>query len=170
MRLIGRFRLSLATMMMFVLMAAAASALFVEIHGRVGSGTAGWELDVPILFLLSIGLTGVALGAWKAHTAVQTMLQVTLACLGCLALIWIAEAGFERGVRYWFQGTFALTVCLPLLARRYVKSALPRGPRRTWWKRTCEAVFFAFLNLVLVAAGSLLQLYIAELASGLLAA
>jgi hypothetical protein len=34
---------------------------------------------------------------------------------------------------------------------------LPRGPRRNWWKKTCEAVFFSFLNVILVSAGGVFQ-------------
>ena len=85
------------------------------------------------------------------------MLQVTLACFGCLTLIWVSEAQYERAIRYWCQGTFAATVTLPMLARRYVKAGMPRGPRRDWWKKTCEAIFFSFLTLLLVSAGGLLQ-------------
>ena len=87
------------------------------------------------------------------------MLQVTLACFGCLTLIWIGEAQYERAIRYWCQATFAATVTIPMLARRFVKSGLPRGPRpaANWWKKTCEAVFFSFLTMLLVTAGGLLQ-------------
>jgi hypothetical protein len=170
MGLIRRIRFSMGTIMMFVLMAAAAMALFVKIQQRTAILTqTGWKVDVPSLFLLAIALTAVALGAWKEHTAVQTMLQVTLACFGCLTLIWIGEARYERAIRYWCQGTFAVTVTLPLLARRFVKSALPRGPRRDWWKKTCEAIFFAFLNLMLVTAGGLLQAAVYWFGSGFLA-
>ncbi len=153
-----RIRFSLATTMMFVLTAAAASALYVKVLQRttilVGST---WKLDAPTLFLLAIILTAIALAPWKAHSAVQTMLQVTLACLGCLTLIWIGEAHYERAIRYWFQASFAVMVTLPLFARRLVKSTMPRGPRRAWWKKTCEAVFFSFLNIMLVTAGAVFQ-------------
>jgi hypothetical protein len=155
---IGRFRFSTATAMMLVLAAAAASALFAKVHQYAGAVTQpGWKTDVPSLFILAIGLGAVALGSWKEHSTVQTMLQFTLTCVGCLILIGISEGGYERAIRYWFQGTFAATVTLPLLARRYVKSRLPRGPRRDWWKKTCEAVFFSFLNMMLVTVGGLLQ-------------
>src|SRR5262245_50579205 len=136
MRLIAKVRLSLSTLMMFVLMSAAGAALFAKIWQHSEGAGLGWQTDVPTLFLLAIALTAVALASWKEHTAVQAMLQITLACLGCLVLIWIGEAGFGRALRYWFQGMFALTVSLPLLARRYVKSELPRGPRRDWWKKS----------------------------------
>jgi hypothetical protein len=66
-----------------------------------------------------------------------------------------------------FQGTFAATVSLPLLARRFVKSGLSRGPRRDWWKKTCEAIFFSFLNMMLVTAGALFQAAIYIIASNL---
>jgi hypothetical protein len=82
---------------------------------------------------------------------------MTLTCLGCLVLIWIGEAQFERGIRYWFQATFAITVTVPLVARRMVKEHMPRGERREWWKKTCEAVFFSFVNMMLVTVGGLLQ-------------
>jgi len=160
MLLIRKIQFSLGTIAMFVLTAAAASALFVKILRHTGTIPIGWKVDIPSLFILAICLTAVALSSWKEHTAVQTMLQITLTCLGCLALIWIGEAHYERAIRYWFQGTFAATVSLPLLARRIVKSELPRGPRRDWWKKTCEAVFFSFLNMMLVTAGGLLQAYI----------
>jgi hypothetical protein len=163
MKLVRVIRFSMATIMMFVLMVAAGMALFAKIQHLTNSVAApgilppGWNFDVPSLFLLAITLTAVALGSWKEHTAVQIMFQVTLACVGCLTLIWIGEAKYERAIRYWCQGTFAATVTLPMLARRYVKSGLPRGPRRDWWKKTCEAIFFSFLTMLLVTAGGLLQ-------------
>ena len=163
MRLFRLIRFSMGTIMMFVLMVAAGMALFVKIQHLTDSVAApaalppGWNLDVPSLFLLAIALTAVALGSWKEHTAVQIMLQVTLACFGCLTLIWIGEAQYERAIRYWCQGTFAATVTIPMLGRRFVKSGLPRGPRRDWWKKTCEAIFFSFLTMLLVTAGGLLQ-------------
>ena len=173
MRLFRMIRFSMGTIMIFVLMVAAGMALFVKIQqhteGLVRPAVLppGWTLDVPSLFLLAIALTAVALGSWKEHTAVQIMLQVTLACFSCLTLIWIGEAQYERAIRYWCQGTFAATVTIPMLARRFVKSGLPRGPRRDWWKKTCEAVFFSFLTMLLVTAGGLLQAAIYTAASAL---
>ena len=157
MKAIGRVRFSMGTIMIFVLLAATASALFAEArqHARLIADPE-WQVDGPSLLLLAIGLTGVALGAWKAHSASQTMLQIALACLGCLSLIWIGESGSLRAARYWFEAAFAVAVTFPLLGRRYVKAALPRGPRRNWWKKTCEAVFFSFLNLLLVTGGAVL--------------
>jgi hypothetical protein len=158
MKLFRKVRFTIATIMMLVLMSASASALFAKILQHTGAITVpGWKVDVPSLFLLAIGLTAVALGSWKEHSAVQVMLQVTLTCVGCLTLIWIGEAQYDRAIRYWFQATFAATVSLPLLARRLVKSGMPRGARRDWWKKTCEAVFFSFLNMMLVTAGGLFQ-------------
>ena len=173
MRLFRMIRFSMGTIMIFVLMVAAGMALFVKIQqhteGLVRPAVLppGWTLDVPSLFLLAIALTAVALGSWKEHTAVQIMLQVTLACFSCLTLIWIGEAQYERAIRYWCQGTFAATVTIPMLARRFVKSGLPRGPRRDWWKKTCEAVFFSFLTMLLVTAGGLLQAAIYTAASAI---
>ena len=87
MRLSGRPRFTLAATMMFVLTAGAASALYVKIWQRMGGiGMPGWMFDVPTLCLLAIFLTAIALAALKQHSPVQTMLQATLACLGCLSL------------------------------------------------------------------------------------
>jgi hypothetical protein len=155
---IRRFQIPMRTLMMIVLTAAVGCALFVKVFQHTsGITSAGWGIDVPSLLLLGIVLTAAALGSWKEHSSFQVMLQIAIACLGYLILIQIGEAQFQRAIRYWFQTSFALTVCLPLLARRYVKSRLPRGPRRVWWKKTCEAVFFSFLNLVLISAGGLFQ-------------
>jgi hypothetical protein len=153
-----KYQVPMRTVMMMVLTAAVACALFVKVfqHTAFAAGT-GWSVDAPSLFLAAILLTAVALGSWKEHSSFQIMLQMTIACLGYLVLIQIGEASLLRTMRYWFQASFALTVCAPLLARRYVKATLPRGPRRAWWKRTCEAVFFSFLNLMLVSAGGLAQ-------------
>jgi carbon starvation protein CstA len=158
MRPVGKIQFSLGTLMMAVLAAAAALALYAKVlyHTEVVNQTV-WKFDVPSLFLLAITLTALALGSWKAHSSVQILLQITLASVGCPILIWIGEGQHERVIRYWFQGTFAATVVLPLLARRYVKSRLPRGPKRDWWKKTCEAMFFSFLNMLLVTGGALLQ-------------
>jgi hypothetical protein len=172
MQLIRKIRFSMGTTMMFVLTAAAATALFTKIRRHTGAITTqpGWKTDVPSLFLLAIVLTAIALGSWKEHTAVRILLQVTLACLGCLTLIWIGEAQYERAIRYWSQGTFAALVTIPMLARRFVKSALPRGPRRDWWKKTCEAVFFSFLTIMLITVGGLLQVYVSLIGLEVLAA
>jgi hypothetical protein len=155
---LAKLRFSLRGIMMLVVTAAVASALFVKVW-RYSSAipTPGWKTDVPSLFLLAIFLTAVTLAAWKGHTAVQMMLQMSLACAGCLLLIWIVEAKYERAVRYWVQATFCSTVTIPLLVRQLVKSRMQAGPRREWWKKTCEAICFSFLNILLVTAGGLLE-------------
>lgn len=158
MAIASRFRFSLANMLMLVVTAGAASALFAKVKAHSENpARPSWKYDSPTLVTIAIGMTAVALGALKDHSAVQTMLQATIAYLGYLSLIWLAEAGQLRILLYWFQIAFALTVALPLLARRIVKSEMPKGPRRTWWKRTFEALVFSFLNMLMVATGALLQ-------------
>ncbi len=159
----GRFRVSIATMLMLVLTAAVASAFFAEVREHGGSSTPVWKIDLPTLATVAIASTAVALGSMKGHSPVQMMLQATLAYLGYLSLIWLGEAKMERPLLYWFQASFALTVALPMLIRRSVKARMPRGPRRTWWKRTMEAIVFSFLNMLLIVAGAMAQLYIAEI-------
>jgi hypothetical protein len=158
MKLLRKFRFSMAMVMMLVVTAAAASALFAKIREHVPATNQPYlRIDAPILFLLSIGLTAVALGALKSHSAGQTMLQITVACLSYLSLIGLAETGRERPLLYWFQFSFGILVTGPLLARRIVKTEMERGPKRTWWKKTFEAIFFAFLTMMLVLLGLLLQ-------------
>lgn len=158
MLLFRKMQFSMALVMMMVVTAAAASALFAKVRAHVpASNQLYLKIDAPILFVLSIGLTAVGLGALKAHSAGQTMLQITVACLGYVSLFGLAESGRERPLLYWFQFSFGLLVTGPLLARRLVKTEMERGPRRDWWKRTTEALFFAFLTMILVLFGVLLQ-------------
>lgn len=155
---IPRVRFSMGSISMFVVTAAAGSALFEKLmeHSRTGV-TPTWKYDSPTLVVLAIALTAIALGALKSHSAVQTMLQATVAFLGYFSLISIAESGHLRVLLYWFQSAFAATVALPLVARKVVKEQMPRGPRRNWWKKTCEALVFAFFNIMLVALGAFIQ-------------
>lgn len=159
--LLRKIRFSMALVMMMVVTAAAASALFAKVRAHVPASNQPYlKIDAPVLFVLSIGLTAVALGSLKGHSAGQTMLQITVACLGYVSLIGLAESGRERPLLYWFQVSFGILVTGPLLARRLVKSEMERGPRRDWWKKTCEAVFFSFLTMMLVLAGILIQLLV----------
>lgn len=166
MRLLRTFRFSMAAVMMLVVTAAACSALFAKARGHIPATNQGYiRFDAPFLFTLSIALTAVALGALKGHTAVQMMLQTTIACLGYVSLVGLAEAGMERPLLYWFQISFGLLVSLPLLARRSIKKGMMRGPRRSWWKGTCEAVLFSFFTMMLVLLGLMIQ-YLALAAAG----
>src|ERR1700735_900641 len=104
MTVLRKMRFSLATVMMLVVVAAAVSALFAKVYRYAPADTKPYlKIDAPVLFTLSIVLTAVALGALKSHTAFQTMLQITLACVGFLSLIWMVEQGWERPLLYWFQ-------------------------------------------------------------------
>jgi hypothetical protein len=164
MRLLRKVRFSLATVMMLVVMAAASAALFIKVRHHTPDAKPYLKIDTPVLFTLSIVLTATALGSLKSHSAVQTMLQATLACLGFLSLVGLAEQGLERPLLYWFQASFGLFVTLPLLARRIVKTEMDRGLRRDWWKKTFEAAFFSFLTMMLVLLGLLLQVFAAYVA------
>jgi hypothetical protein len=158
MRVFQKLRFSMGTIMMFVVMVGAALALFVQISD--GGVPAGVSMRYEAgLVLLALGLTAVTLGSWKEHSAVQIMLQMTLACFSCLSLTWISQPNDGLAFRYWFQINFAATVMFPIIARRFVKSGLPMGPRRDWWKKTCESIVFSFVTMILVSAGDLLQMY-----------
>ena len=142
MRLVRMIRFSMGTIMMFVVMVAAGMALFVKIQKLTDSVTApaalppGWNFDVPSLFLLAIALTAVSLGSWKEHTAVQIMLQVTLACFSCLTLVqtwhnparsrmaaWATGVGHDqtRKKRAWRAHLWAGSVRRKPVPRRAVK-------------------------------------------------
>ena len=152
-----KIRFNLATGMMFVVSAAVASALFAKLY-QFNPGVATYlKIDGPALFVISIALTAIGLGALKNHSAVQTMLQIAVACLGFLILIELGEMHLKRPLLYWFQGCFGLYVTVPLVVRNIAKRELPRGPRRTLWKNYCETIFFAFLTMMLVLFGAFLQ-------------
>jgi hypothetical protein len=166
MPMLRKMRFTMATVMMMVVTAAVASALFAKARDHIPTAKYPYlRVDAPAVFVISIALTGIALGALKAHSAGQIMLQIVLAYLAYLGLISLAEAGAYRPLVYWFQACFALLATAPLIARSYVKTELERGPRRTWWKKTTEAVLFSFFTIVLVWVSSFIQWLTSLLAS-----
>ncbi len=154
------FRFTISNGLLLVVTAAVGAAFCAEIVDR-GPGIAAVGMQPPdpaVLLTLGIALTAIALGAFKGHTINQVFLQATVAYLGCLTFVWIAEAGFTRALYYWLQTTFALTVVIPLVARRLINQRLPReSHQRTWWKKNCEAIALSFLNIILVIGGLWLQ-------------
>lgn len=160
-----RLRFTLGDAAMLVVASAAGSALFAKIYRLLNSNGGGgstlpWlQVDVPAVLVLGIALTAISLGSYKGHSPGQVMLQATLACLGYLSLISIIEAGLFRLQVYWLQAWFALLVAGPLVARRFVKTTLPRGDRRAWWMKSLEAVVFSAVNMALVGLGAALQWY-----------
>lgn len=158
MNLLRKLRFTMATAMMLVVTSAVAFALFTQARDHVPNAQYPYlRVDLPAVFVISIALTAIALGALKSHSAGQIMLQMVLAYLAYLALVILAEAGAHRPLLYWFQGCFALLATVPLIARSYVKSEMERGLRRTWWKKTTEAVLFSFFTIFLVLVSSFLQ-------------
>ncbi len=158
MKLLRKLRFTMATVMMLVVTAAVAFALFAKARDHVPNAQYPYiNIDAPAVFVISIALTAIALGALKSHSPGQIMLQIVLAYLAYLALISLAEIGAHRPLLYWFQACFALLATAPLIARSYVKAEMERGPRRTWWKKTTEAVLFSFFTIFLVLVSSFLQ-------------
>ena len=158
MKLLRKMRFTMATVMMMVVTAAVASALFAKARDHIPAAQYPYlKVDAPAVFVISITLTAIALGALKAHSPGQIMLQIVLACLSYFALIGLAEAGAVRPLLYWFQVSFALQAALPLIARSHIKAEMERGPRRDWWKKTTEAVLFSFLTIAIVLISSFLQ-------------
>ncbi len=168
MRPISKVRFSMALAMMAVVVAASASALSAQVYRDFKPAVPAYlKVDAPILSVVAVALTAVALGASKSHTAGQMMLQITLANLGFVTLLGLAEAGLHRPLVYWFEASFALLVTLPMVARAIVKREMERGPRRTWWKGTWESVSFAFLTQLLVVGGMITQWFFAAISSQL---
>lgn len=170
--MLRRIRFSMRSILMLVLTAAAASALFAKVSSLLAGRPSDWRVDAPALLLLGIGLTALAIGTVRRHTAFQTMLQATLSCVMLLVLVQFTDLRNDfraiRAALYWFQGVFALTVALPLLAWRLLLAEMEVGGRRDWWRGTMEAVVASFFNLALVAIGALLQLLTLEVSGALL--
>jgi len=160
-----RPRISIATVMMLVVTAASASALAARMLRLLAKSAqvAGDRYDGVAVVILAIVLTGLALAARKGHSLNQAMVQITLACLGLLFVLSLPEWGSFRLMIYWLQILFATLVVGPLMVRRAVRTRMDRGPRRTWWMRTCEAIAFAYLNILLVLAGAGIEFSVAVL-------
>jgi hypothetical protein len=158
MQILRKFRFSMATVMMLVVTAAVAFALFAKTRDHIPTAQHPYlAVDAPAVFVTSIVLTAIALGALKSHSPGQVMLQVVLACLSYIGLISLAELGAFRPLLYWFQASFAVLAAGPLVVRASVKADMERGPRRTWWKKSTEAVLFSFFTVVIVLISSFLQ-------------
>ena len=160
--LFPRFRISfsIATLMMLVVTVASAAALVMRVllflQTELRKSLHPYTADMAALWILGIVLTGVALAAWRGHTANQAMARISLSCLAFLYALSVSKLD-SRVAFYWLQSLFGVLVVLPLLARGWNKTRLDLGPRRTWWLGTCEAVAFAYLNMLLVLAGMAIE-------------
>ena len=150
-----RPRLTMATVMVLVITAGSASALFARLahHLPPIPPSSSMRYEIAGLFVAAIGLTGVAIAARKRHSPYLAMLQITVACLAYLILISVAEISRLRPVLYWYQIAFAVLVVIPLVVRRIIKLRMEKSPRRAQWMKTCESLAFAFLNMILVLIG-----------------
>lgn len=156
----ARPRLTMATVMYLVVTSAAAIALMVRLGRHItpipqfGSAI---RYEIAGLFVAAIVLTGAALAARKRHSPYLAMLQITVACLGFLLLISLVEVEYFRPALYWYQATFAVLVVIPLVIRRIIKLRMEKSPLRASRMKLCESFAFAFLNMVLVLIGVLVQ-------------
>lgn len=113
-----RFRVSMRTLMIFVLAAAVASALFIELARPFkAKSLTTWAIDVPTIVLLGIALNAVALGCWLRISPDRVLVQFTLCCLLVLGGVWLWQSKFDRGLLYWLQISFAVVVVVPLAGR-----------------------------------------------------
>ena len=151
---------SIATLMMLVVTVSSAVAQVARalelLREVLNNSLQAYTADFATLWILGIVLTGVALAAWRGHTANQAMLQISLSCLAFLYALSVIKLDVHFAF-YWLQSLFGVLVVAPLVARRWIKTRLGRGSRRVWWLATCEAVGCAYLNMLLVLAGMAIE-------------
>ena len=158
-----RPRISIATVMMLVVTAATASGLAARMLSSglapalAGAVPGARSSDIVAVLIAAVVLTALMLATRKRHTANQTMLQIAATCLGLLYLLSLPDITSKRLQLYWLQVLFAVLVVGPLLARRAVRTRMDRGPRRSWWMGTFEAIAFAYLNMLLVGIGGAVE-------------
>jgi hypothetical protein len=169
----GRFRFSMAAIMMLVVTAAAGSALFVRLKRFSANISTSrpdiFEGDAPLVMILALSFTAIALGTIRRHSAIQIMLQMTLSFLMPLVRLQLNTAGdagqvwAEHAAVLWFQTCFFLTVVLPLIGIRSLTGREMDPAQRNRWQRTFEAILASFLTVCFVCVGMILQLFIYEM-------
>ena len=159
----GPFRLTLATIMIAVLAAAAASAMTVRVYrlfGAIGGGGIG--IDLAALLLIAVILTATAIGSWRRSSLAAILVQITVCCAFVTGVLELGEY-FPRTFRYAFQMWFAMLVALPLAMRRSATPDSPAKPRRPKLLALSEFLLSCGVNLLLVWIGILLQLILFEI-------
>src|SRR4051812_16155527 len=88
-----RLRVRMSTLMVFVLTAAVASALFVELRRLLKpmGSSARVDIDVPTVLILGLALNAAALGALRRLAPVQVLVQISVCCLLFLTGVWACE-------------------------------------------------------------------------------
>jgi hypothetical protein len=154
-----RFRFTMATVMLLVVTSAAASALFAKVHALTPASGAPYlsNVDSGILVIATVVMVGATLGTLKGHSPAQIMLQVTLACLGLYLFLTMVEAKLRHPLLYWLHACFLVLVLIPALVRRAAKDRIERGPARNRRKRTCEAIMFSFVTMMIVMLALFLE-------------
>lgn len=148
-----RFRISMASIMVLVVAAAAASALFAKIVKIISDAFGEYKYDAGAVVIIAIALTAIALGTLRNHSGVQMMIQAAGTYLGFLSLLWIIDGEHMRAVFYWFQASFAGMIVFPLLARRFAGVEPEAGAEPGWLGRVLETLPLIFCNIVLVTIG-----------------
>jgi hypothetical protein len=149
------FRVTLATIMVGVLAAAAGAAMVVRIHRIFDGVSGGLAYDLPALVLIAVVSTVFALGSWRGTTLTAMLLQIAVCCGLVAGLFELAEV-VPRVYRYTFQIGFALLIALPMVARR-LAGALPEGRQRTILA-IADVLLSCGAILMLVWVGMLLQI------------
>jgi hypothetical protein len=138
-RLAWGFRLRLGTMLLLVMAAAPALAIYAKLsEDNLGP-------DEPTVMLLAIVLTGIAVGAWRRASPGQVIAQIGLTCAALLSLMQYSDT---RLANYWLALVFAVAIVLPLLARAPARAAhdSPPGSRPRAW--VCAVLPNVALNLL----------------------
>ncbi len=153
-----RFRFSLGSLMVFILTAAAASALYAKIIELL-NGTANpiSAYDVANVVLIALLLSSTIVVCIRRETVNQGMFQVTLSCVVILATLALIEENLVRLLLYWAQLCFAVLLVLPLVLRRLALDGEETESRRAWLVWVAEVLLGSFANIILVLLGILIQ-------------
>lgn len=153
-----RVRLTMGTMMIGVLTAAVASALFAELRQLIKTPQSlALQVDVPTIVLLGISLNAVALGCWRKLTVEQVLAQIAICCFLILVGAWIWDAKLTRVLRYWLQLSFGVAFVLPLLVQTVVGGDARNSPRNPWLISSLNNVMLAYVNFVVVLLVAVFQ-------------
>lgn len=152
-----RLRFTMRTLMIFVLTAAVASAMFGELARLLKGLPMNLAIDVPSIVLTAIALNAVALGCLLRLSVDQVLVQITVCCLLVLAGAWLWEWKLDRGLRYWLQASFAAVVVLPLLIKAAAMSEDDPSTRSRRVVAGVEVLLLAYANYVAILVVAMFQ-------------
>lgn len=157
---IGRLvRFSIRSLMLLVLCAASASALFAKLQSLWAPIGGDYVVDGPALVVLGIGLNAVFLAAIRKHSIYQYMFQVTVACGLLLGDVRLFEYK-SRLVHY----ALAINIFALLIAPFLLRTLYRRKPRGTALRNRVRMFYRPYalgvINLLILTLESGIQVTI----------